>query len=282
MEKEELLVKRPNGLLLHRSKENTERNWREDKSYKFLFSPAGSIFYQTNSRSHKLQPGQFLVLHPHLPHQQLGFEQEKFLIELSSHFLHDVAHSIGMIHMQEIQFALLEQKHPQLTQWVRFTIDYLSHRGQLEAEAELAGAGDSLFLDHALVQLAILLLQNAIGSHSYEVSTRYLEKVSPLLHVAMDAMKQSYTQAWTLEEMAQAANMNKYQFAHLFKETIGISPYSWLQLYRLIRSQQLLANTDHTILQIALNSGFSSLSIYNQLFKRMYGVSPAAFRKRNR
>lgn len=281
MEKGQLLLRRPNGLLLHRTQASAESSWREDQSYKFLFSPAGSIYYQTKDRSYTLQPQQFLVLPPHLPHQQLGYEREKFLIEIPSSFLHGVAQSLGVQNMYEIQFALLEQKHPQLTQWARFTIDTLTHYSDRGGE-DLGQSGDALFLDHALVQLVILLLQHAPGSHRNDLSVRHLQQASDPLLKVMEALKMSYTHPWTLEEMAQAANMNKYQFAHLFKEAVGISPYSWLQLYRLIRSQELLIKTEKTILEIALGSGFSSLNVYNQLFKRVYCISPAAFRKRYR
>ncbi|GIP63123.1 hypothetical protein J32TS6_16780 [Virgibacillus pantothenticus] len=72
--------------------------------------------------------------------------------------------------------------------------------------------------------------------------------------------------------------MNKYQFAHFFKDIIGISPYSWLQIYRIIRSQEMLTKTTKTILKIAMDCGFSSVTVYNQLFKRLYGITPSTFR----
>jgi len=281
MGNERLLIERPDGLLLHRTEQSAERSWREDATYKLLFSPAGTISYQTQARSYTLQPDQFLIMNPNLPHRQIGYERQKFLIELSSRLLREVADSTGVRPQWDIQFALLEQKHLHVTQWVRFNIDILSSCLQLEGSAEEPSSA-ALFLDHALVQLALLLLQHGIGSHSSDLSIHHAKKASPHLFAAMDAMKQSYAEAWSLDEMARTAKMNKYQFAHLFKEAVGVSPYSWLQLYRLIRSQSLLQHTDQPILQIAMSSGFSSLTVYHQLFKRLYGVSPAVFRKRYR
>lgn len=273
-----LLIERPNGLLLHRSDQSEERKWRDDNSYKFLFASAGAIRYQFPAEDVKLQPGQFLILHPHLRHKQTGYEQEKFLVELPPRFLHEVADSLGIKHTFDIQFALQLQKQPQISRWVHFTKDCLIAEQTESGEQQSPAA--ALFLDHALVQLAVLLLKLAAGSHAADLQIAHLQKSNPVLYKAIDAIKQSYSEPWTLEEMAKTADMNKYQFAHLFKETIGVSPYSWLQLYRLLRSQELLKRTEKSILEIALECGFSSVTVYHQLFRRIYGVSPGAFRKR--
>lgn len=265
------LIKRPDGLLLRRTELQTERNWREDASYKFLFSPAGKVSYQTQKGDVNIHEGQFVVLNPQFSHRQVGFEREKLLIELSPRLIHEVAQAIGTQHHHDISFALQILKHPQLSQWVQFTTDYLALNDAKNRE---------LFLDHALVQLVLLLLKSGVGSHSFDLQTSHLATVSPILNRAVDAMKQHHTNQWTLEEIALTVGMNKYQFAHLFKETMGVSPYSWLQLYRLVRSQELLKHSQYNILDIALATGFSSVTMFNQLFKRMYGVSPRAFRNR--
>jgi AraC-like DNA-binding protein len=163
------------------------------------------------------------------------------------------------------------QKHPQLTRWAVFTLETLRMAD---------GEEEGFFLDHALAQLALLLLKVGAGSHSDDLPVTHLHQ--SVLYRAIEAMKQDYTRSWTLAEMAEEAGLNRYQFAHQFKETIGISPYSWLQMYRLVRSQELLKRTDRSVLEIALSCGFSSVTVFHQLFKRMYGCSPGAFRKRYR
>lgn len=97
--------------------------------------------------------------------------------------------------------------------------------------------------------------------------------------VTILALKEDYHHAWTLDEMAKVSSLSKFQFAHYFKEMIGISPYSWLQKYRVIRSQEMLKSTKQSILKIAIECGLFSVSIYNQLFKRLYAITPGGFRK---
>jgi AraC-like DNA-binding protein len=40
-----------------------------------------------------------------------------------------------------------------------------------------------------------------------------------------------------------------------------------------------LLNTDHTVTEVAMNSGFSDSNYFKDAFKKMYGVSPRAYRK---
>ncbi|MFC4025768.1 helix-turn-helix domain-containing protein [Oceanobacillus longus] len=61
---------------------------------------------------------------------------------------------------------------------------------------------------------------------------------------------------------------------------MGVSPYSWLQLYQLVSTQDLLLHNQRIITDIAISCGFSSVSVYNQLFKRLYGF-PSSFSCKN-
>jgi len=51
---------------------------------------------------------------------------------------------------------------------------------------------------------------------------------------------------------------------------------------RVSRAQQLLATSDDKVVDVALNSGFNSLSRFNDVFKKACGSSPRAYRERCR
>lgn len=133
------------------------------------------------------------------------------------------------------------------------------------------------FLEHSFAQLSLLLAKTAIGTHTPDITTEPFRTVHPALFQVMTALKNDYQHAWTLDEMAAILDVSKFQLAHLFKEKIGVSPYSWLQLYRLVRAQELLIQTNRTITDIAYACGFSSIGSFNKLFKRLYGFSPRMF-----
>jgi AraC-like DNA-binding protein len=51
---------------------------------------------------------------------------------------------------------------------------------------------------------------------------------------------------------------------------------------RLLRAQELLATTESKVVEVALESGYQSLSLFNFMFKRHFGVTPAKWRDQSR
>ena len=61
-----------------------------------------------------------------------------------------------------------------------------------------------------------------------------------------------------------------------------MSPINYLISRRIEESRFLLRETDHTLTLISQMLGFSSLSYFSQCFRRVEGISPMEYRKRNR
>jgi AraC-like DNA-binding protein len=64
-----------------------------------------------------------------------------------------------------------------------------------------------------------------------------------------------------------------------FKNTMGTSFIDYLKDYRLAMAARLLQASDASILEIAEDVGFESLSYFNRAFKKRYGMTPTQFRK---
>lgn len=89
----------------------------------------------------------------------------------------------------------------------------------------------------------------------------------------------NYSEAITLDLLAQKAHMNKYYIAHAFTQYTGISPINYLNAKRIQVSKKLLTDTDYSIAQIASSIGFSSQSYFSQVFKKSTHVTPNEYRK---
>ncbi|MGP4074749.1 helix-turn-helix transcriptional regulator [Halobacillus sp. K22] len=264
-----MILENENGLLLKRSEQLGERDWRSDPCYKIIFSPYGRSKYQTPHGDILIDRNEFLIFNPVDTHKQLQASTEKFLIEVQPSMLHAAAEQMG-IEKMEPEFSFISLRHPQIQQWMSFVRDFISLHEKSNPPI------NQLFLDNSLTQLSIMMLQYGPGSHQTEFPT-IQSKGS--IDLVIDALKESYKEDWTLDQMAAVARMNKYQLAHLFKEEAGLSPYSWLQMYRLFRSQYSLLHTNHPILSIALHHGFKSVGSYNHLFKKVYRKTPSEFRR---
>ena len=91
-----------------------------------------------------------------------------------------------------------------------------------------------------------------------------------------------YSEPLSTEQMAKVCGFSESHFIKFFKSTIGITFTECLNSYRLSQaSRLLLSNTDETIMDTARQCGFNSISYFNRIFKKKYGITPSALRSSN-
>ncbi len=81
-------------------------------------------------------------------------------------------------------------------------------------------------------------------------------------------------------ELAQRTHCTSRHLGRIFHELVGMSFRDKRAAIRLERARELLATTDCKIVDVALESGFRSLSLFNLMFARHFGVSPGKWRQR--
>lgn len=83
----------------------------------------------------------------------------------------------------------------------------------------------------------------------------------------------------SLHALAACAGISAYHFLRMFKRSTGLSPLQYIIRRRMQVARELLVKTGLSIAEIALETGYGNSSHFIDLFKRCYGVTPAAFRK---
>ena len=117
---------------------------------------------------------------------------------------------------------------------------------------------------------------------------RYLEKESgvKMSHVENDErikkilehIEKRYAAKITLKELADRVNLVPAYFSAFFKETTGYGVFEYITEFRIYKACSLLKTTDKHILEIAYETGYNSLSLFNRIFKRLTGLSPRKYR----
>jgi len=98
----------------------------------------------------------------------------------------------------------------------------------------------------------------------------------------VEYLLQHYDQKIELETLADLANLTPNSFCRYFKKRTTKTFSEFLTELRLGKACQLLMESDKTISQIAFESGFSSLSNFNDQFKKFKHESPRKYRSHNR
>jgi AraC-like DNA-binding protein len=80
------------------------------------------------------------------------------------------------------------------------------------------------------------------------------------------------------ESLARELGLSYSHFRQMFKEHTGSSPKRYQVLIRLQRAQDLLANTDKSLKEIAMILGFSSPFHFSRQFSEIFGTSPREWR----
>lgn len=99
-----------------------------------------------------------------------------------------------------------------------------------------------------------------------------------LIH-AIQVMTETVEDPLPLLDLCETLHISRRQLERLFKKYTGQSPTQFYYSLRLERVHALLNETDMTVTQIAIATGFNSTSHLARQFRSKYGVSPNSFRK---
>jgi AraC family transcriptional regulator, melibiose operon regulatory protein len=92
----------------------------------------------------------------------------------------------------------------------------------------------------------------------------------------------NYTEQITVELISRSVGFHPNYAMHLFRKIFGTTLVHYVTRQRVSHAQRLLATGEQKIVDVALSSGFNSLSRFNEAFKRACGCSPRAYRERSR
>ena len=86
----------------------------------------------------------------------------------------------------------------------------------------------------------------------------------------------------TIRGLAAIAGLSPSRFAHLFRQSMGVSPLRHLHALRMSRARQLLEESALPIRDVMHQVGWNDPSHFSKDFKRRFGVSPRRYRDRIR
>ncbi len=149
-----------------------------------------------------------------------------------------------------------------------------------------ANSGDPMKAQHAVDELLLRVERIALepytlasrapvslgGDHPQPHSSRSVARMC-------DFIAANFLQDIDSLDIARAADLHPKYAMNLFKKTTGMTISKYINLLRLSHAQAQLMGEGANVLQIAMDSGFGSISAFNKSFRNIAGMSPSDFRR---
>jgi AraC family transcriptional regulator of arabinose operon len=104
--------------------------------------------------------------------------------------------------------------------------------------------------------------------------------VDPRIAWATSEIQRRLRDPIRLDDLAQALNLSRSRFAHLFRQHTGSSPARYVRDRRLERAAMLLETTFLSVKEVMAAVGLNDPSHFSRDFHKAFGASPREWRKR--
>ena len=154
----------------------------------------------------------------------------------------------------------------------------------LQSVEEYANGGDlaTPSIHALLIQFFVLLARNsedtvpaALPAMQPNKQREYIEK----FNTVFDYIEHHYAEDITLETVAAKIGFSKFHFSRLFRQFTDTSFYDYLCIRRIKAAEALLLEPSLPITEVALQSGFASISTFNRVFKKFKECTPTEFKE---
>lgn len=238
-----------------------ERDYHD--SFLLLYTLQGEGLIQTAGTSLLLPAKHFFLLDCHSPHAyQTAHNNWDFLWfhinGTATHFFYDTLYS------NELDCISID--NPILVESKLNTLLTLTEQTNLNATLTISA------LLHELLNNCIfsaLQKEQILQKRSYEED----------IECALSYIEKNFASQITIEDIIAEIPVSKYHFIRLFKRTMGVTPYHYVNIYRINYAKKLLRTTNLPISQISENCGFLDTSNFIYQFQKLTGQRPTAYRK---
>ncbi len=251
-------------------------HWHED--VEFIYVEKGRMEYHVDADIIPLSRGEGIFVNA--KHFHYGSAAEGATCDFDCCILHPIL--LCITSQIEREFVDPVTTHPELpyiklspkTDWMK---DILENIRAMYAENVDA-------INKLQVQSRFYHIWNTLYQHmpprrqSPDIRSRQFSYLKDMVHY----IELHHPEKMTVEEIAAAGHMSVSKCYDLFHQFLGRTPLEYLTKFRLDQSIQLMTDTDLSMTEITGLVGFTGSSYYASLFRKTFGCSPSAYRKKLR
>ena len=122
------------------------------------------------------------------------------------------------------------------------------------------------------------LLRSFSAADENELPGSYEQNID----TAVNYLKKHYLEPFDLDYLLKISAMSRSNFMKRFRIVAGVSPMQFVIRKRIAHAARMIAVSDLSISQIAIECGFCDSSHFSKCFRNVTGESPRAYRQRMR
>jgi AraC-like DNA-binding protein/quercetin dioxygenase-like cupin family protein len=240
----------------------------------------GAILYRMQGYTARLEEGDVALFWGGLPHQ---------VIDTAEDTLYQVVH-LPLFHFFRLRLA------PELQRRLMHGATLVTAASREEDAYAFARWGSALATSdprraaHAVDELLLRLERMEFEEHRVlEPGSARSGAAEPADPPTMQSVRRlcgfiaaNFREDIACADIAAAADIHPKYAMSVFKKATGLSLAEYLNLLRVSYAQALLAEDGASVLQVALDSGFGSLSAFNKCFRKKAGMTPSEFKREHR
>lgn len=223
-------------------------------------------------------PGEILIIPPGELHQLTAPQQGKRFI-----FMFDLCQLTGLKGFSGIQSLLASPLYVTKENYPHIYDDVYQILVQMRNEYFNNNEYYELTIFSQLITMLVKFGYNRINTTNLFPNVRLYKQREYILKFnnLLDYIDTHYTEDLSLEIIADTIGFSKFHFSRLFKQYTSFTFCDYLCYRRIKAAEDLLINPDLSITEVALQSGFPSISTFNRIFKQQKGCTPSEYRSKN-
>ncbi|MEG1752615.1 MAG: AraC family transcriptional regulator [Christensenella sp.] len=249
----------------------------------------GKGYHVVNNVKTPIQVGDIFVMPPYVPHRIISGEESvaievmeiEFLPEFLNEQFSDINNARGMFDFEYISLFLVCEND------IRTDLRLSGERQKcvnkiVQSLYEEYQEQKPLF-EHAFKALLLQLLVNL--SRAFNDSGKSDEHAQAFnnhrraIENVLEFVDKRFNEDIKIEDVSKVAMMSQTYFCYFFKLLVGKTFTQYLIEKRVENAKEYLTQTDLSVTDIAINSGFNNVSHFIRTFKAMVNLSPIQYRK---
>ena len=242
----------------------TYRNYHVHSSFELLLILKGGGTINLRSNAIPARENGVVLINPYEPHEidAQGDHLLALIIQISRHFCEEYCPQLPNLFFLSHDLNEIQGREQIAKEMLHLAEVYLLGT---DYDALTCVAEAAMLVKHLIEAVP----NKRLEGHAQESMRKQIHQTERILNY----LDENFTMQVRLRDIASLTGLSVTYVSHLFSERVGISIQEYLNNLRFERAMNLARNTELSVTEISLRSGFSDPRYLNQMMRKRFGCS---------